>query len=225
MDKPTGKRLNQYIKDYVVFDLETTGLSPKSDEIIELSAIKVRNHQAAEEFSTLVNPGRPIPFSASRINGITDDLVKDAPLLETALKSFMDFIAADTLVGHNIHAFDMPFLCSGSLRTLNRTVPNDYIDTLYLSRNCLPHLARHRLTDLAEHFRISTKGAHRALNDCAMNQLCYEKLRELWESQPQGESPASPCPQCGSMLIRKKGRFGEFLGCSAFPQCRYTRNA
>ncbi len=224
MDKNSGNRLNAYTKDYVVFDLETTGLSPVFDEIIEISAIRVRDHQAAETFSTLVNPGVSIPRSATSINGITNEMVKDAPPLQKALEDFLLFAADDILVGHNIHTFDILFLRNGASRALGRSLPNDYVDTLYLARNCLPQLYRHRLTDLAEHFHINTQGAHRALNDCVMNQLCYEKMRELQENRSQNGGSQSPsCPECGSILVRRKGRFGAFWGCSSFPRCRYTQ--
>lgn len=229
MTEQTGKRLNQYTEDYVVFDLETTGLSPVADAIIEISGIKVRGRHVSEEFSTLVNPGRPIPRAATNVNGITDKMVQDAPALPTALEKFLEFIGEDILVGHNIHSFDMEFLQNGARRALGRKVSNDYVDTLYLARTCLPHLPRHRLTDVAAHFHIGTKGAHRALNDCVMNQQCYEKLGEMLKSQSfaKTSNPSSgpSCPNCGSPLLRRSGRFGEFWGCSTFPRCRYTRNA
>lgn len=221
----TAKRLSLYAKDYVVFDLETTGLSPRFDEIIEISGIRVREHKAAEEFATLVNPGMHIPPAATKVNGITDKMVQDAPLLKEALEQFLAFAGGDILVGHNIHTFDMHFLNNGALRELGRTISNDYVDTLYLARNCLPQLSHHRLTDVAEHFCIETEGAHRALNDCAMNQQCYEKLREIWEKRTAESSGAQPdgvCPICGSVLVKRKGRYGEFWGCGAFPQCRFT---
>ena len=228
MARQKGKLLNLYTKDYVVFDLETTGLYPEDDEIIELSGIKVRNRQVVEEFSTLINPGRHIPASATRINGITDSMVADAPLLKEALKGFLEFIGTDILVGHNIHTFDTNFLYDGALKALGIKIQNDYVDTLPLARACLPTLYRHRLTDVAAHFHIETKGAHRALNDCVMNQLCYEKLGEILTQTTKNASSnqAFPsCPQCGSPLIKRKGRFGEFWGCSSFPKCRYTRNS
>lgn len=219
-------KLNLYAKDYVVFDLETTGLSPETDEIIEISALRVRNGQAESSFSTLVNPGRPIPASATDINGITDEMVLNRPVLKDALKDFLDFAGDDILVGHNIHSFDMKFLCAGALRALHRKIDNDYVDTLYLARNLLP-LSKFRLTDIASYFHLETDGAHRALQDCRMNQQCYEKMRELWENQAgenEEERSESLCPKCGSLLVRRKGKFGEFLGCTGFPVCRYTRN-
>lgn len=225
MAHKTGTRLNLFADNYVIFDLETTGLSPKADEILEISGIRVREHKIQEEFSTLVNPGRPIPPDATAVNGITDGMVQTAPPPAAALEKFLEFADNDILVGHNIHTFDMPFLTLGAMKTLGKRVANDYVDTLYLARNALPQLSRHRLTDVAAHFGIETTGAHRALKDCAMNQECYEKLRELWEKQGAGEkAPGPSCPKCGSLLIKRKGRFGEFWGCSAFPQCRYTQN-
>lgn len=225
MEKNTGKRLNLYAKDYVVFDLETTGLSPKYDEIIEISGIRVREHRPAEEYTTLVNPGVHIPASATKINGITDRMVQDAPPLKEALDQFLTFVGSDILVGHNIHTFDIHFLQNGALREMGRSVANDYVDTLYLARKCLPQLSRHRLTDVAEHFGIETAGAHRALNDCAMNQQCYERLRAVWEEQAKKEASdltRESCPKCGSILVKRKGPYGQFWGCSSYPGCRYT---
>ncbi len=74
-----GKRLAKYVPDYVVFDLETTGIRVGSDDIIEISAIKVKGGQVTDTFSTLVNPGRPIPYCATAVNGITDEMVAEAP--------------------------------------------------------------------------------------------------------------------------------------------------
>ena len=108
-EQKQGTRLSGYRPDYVVFDLETTGLSPVSDGIIEISAVKVENGKVTDSFSTLVNPGRRIPAAATRVNGITDQMVKDAPGLKEALDQFLSFIGDQVLVGHNIHSFDMGF--------------------------------------------------------------------------------------------------------------------
>ena len=116
MRQTRGKRLNRYVEDYVIFDLETTGVRPTADEIIEISAIRVKNHLAAEEYTTLVNPQIHIPASATAINHITDEMVKNAPLLEEAMKSFLAFIGDHILVGHNIHSFDMNFIQAASLQ-------------------------------------------------------------------------------------------------------------
>ena len=86
-----GKRLAGYVPDYVVFDLETTGTSVKSDDIIEISAIKTVSGVIKETYSTLVNPKRSIPAAASAINGITDEMTAQAPFLEEALAGFLGY--------------------------------------------------------------------------------------------------------------------------------------
>lgn len=90
LGKEKGKRIDKYVSEYVVFDLETTGIFPKRDEVVEISAIKVREGQVVEEFTTLVNPQRPIPYGASAINNITDDMVKDAPYFSQVLMDFLN---------------------------------------------------------------------------------------------------------------------------------------
>lgn len=217
-DRP-GRRLQRYVPDYVVFDLETTGISCAGDAIVEIAAVKVSGGKITDEFSTLVNPLRPIPYGASRVNGIYDDMVQDSPVIETALRDFLDFAGDRVLVGHNIHSFDMQFITRDALRLWGRTVGNDYIDTLSLARRYLPDLRHHRLTDLAVYYGISAEGAHRALADCRMNQYIFEKLgREMVNTQTETKL----CPRCGRTLKRRAGRFGTFWGCSGYPDCRYT---
>lgn len=214
-----GNRLVQYVPDYTVFDLETTGISANMDDIIEISAVKVRNGVVQDTFSTLVNPGRHIPTQATKVNGITDQMVSEAPLIREAMTEFLRFVGEDILVGHNIQSFDMKFIYREVEELFQETVSNDFIDTLHMARKCVPELKHHRLTDLAEHFGISSKGAHRALNDCVMNQKCFEAMAKL-----QKKSVVFVCPKCGGEMIRRNGRYGEFWGCGNFPKCRYTQN-
>lgn len=88
-----GKKLNKYVKNYVVFDLETTGTSCTCDEVVEISAVKVQDGQVVEEFSTLVNPQMSIPFWATEVNGITDKMVANAPTFDKALADFLEFVS------------------------------------------------------------------------------------------------------------------------------------
>lgn len=252
MTREKGKRLDYHPGDYVVFDLETTGLVPGSDRIIEISGIKVIDGHVEGEFSTLVNPEMHIPYAATRVNGITDKMVQDAPTIGKALADFLAFAGKLVLVGHNIHTFDTNFIYDSALLELGQKIQNDYVDTLYLSRSCLPMLRWHKLTDIAAHFGISTDGAHRALADCHMNYLCYVELGKLYvqkmsarkipvqKSSMQkntGGKPSTPdpslpgseeapdkcCPECGCLLVQRKGRYGTFWGCTGYPTCRYTR--
>ena len=217
----TGDKLDKYVSDYTVFDLETTGISPQTDKVIEISAIKVRNGKAVGEFSSLVNPMRNIPYGATRVNGITDEMVADKPVFEKVLGDFLDFVEDDILVGHNIHDFDMKFIHRDCKAFFRMFLGNDYIDTLPLARKCLPQLGHHKLTDLAMYYKISINGAHRALNDCRMNQLVFEKLGAELKN---GTTAPKICPRCGGSLKLRNGKFGSFLGCSSYPDCRYTEN-
>ena len=223
-----GKRLGSYLNNYVVFDLETTGINPEQDDIIEISALKIREHEIAGEYSTLVNPGRHIPAGATAVNGITDDMVVEAPDIRTAIAGFLEFIEDGVLVGHNIHTFDANFVYDAVWEALGREFQNDYVDTLFMARRCLPELSHHKLTDLAEHFHIETKGAHRALNDCIMNQKCYEEMGKILEQKEKEEKNTGEgeltCPVCGGILIKRKGKYGYFYGCEGFPRCRFTQN-
>ncbi len=243
LEDKRGRRLDKYVTDYVVFDLETTGTNCINDAVIEISAVKVQKGKVVDEFSTLVNPQIPIPFYATKVNHIDDSMVEDAPLFETALADFDAFVGDMILVGHNIQTFDMKFIWRDAERYWGKTISNDYIDTLPLARLCLPQLSNHnlhdgvrgskdtrrgrpsgyRLVDLASYYHITTDGAHRALADCRMNQKVFEKLGgEL--ASPEVRKNMKMCPKCGQILKRRSGKYGEFWGCSGYPTCRYTEN-
>ena len=221
-----GKKINQYVKDYVLFDLETTGISANYDEVIEISALKVRDGKIVAEFSELVNPGRSIPFAASQVNHITNDMVAEAPFFPEVLGRFLTFIGEDILVGHNIHSFDMKFLYRDCDKYYHKTLTNDYVDTLSIAKVCFPDWKHRRLSDLAEHYGISTRGAHRALNDCKINQQVFEWMgKELnGEGMQKPNSKTKICPVCNLPLKKREGRYGTFWGCMGFPNCRYTEN-
>lgn len=221
-----GKLLNEYIEDYVVFDLETTGVSPYNDEVIEISAVKARKGKVVEEFSELVNPQRTIPFAASRVNNITDDMVSDAPFFDEVLRNFLEFVGENVLVGHNIQSFDMKFIYRDCERYFHQLITNDYVDTLILAKRCFPEWRHRRLGDLADYYGISTQGAHRALADCRMNQRVFELLgKEMnTETMKTLDSNVKTCPLCNLPLKKRNGRYGEFWGCTGFPNCRYTEN-
>ena len=214
-----AKRLSDYVPDYVVFDLETTGINPSADAIIEISALKVENKKVVDSFSTLVNPERSIPYRATAVNGITDRMVVDAPVIREVLPEFLTFTQSRVLVGHNIHTFDLKFINNAAGQLFGKTIENDYVDTLYMSRSCLPQLRHHKLVDLSAYFNISSEGAHRAMNDCIMNQKCFEALAGI-----QADIITEVCPVCGGELSKRSGRFGEFWGCSNYPRCRFTKN-
>ena len=217
-EKKTGRSLARYVSNYVVFDLETTGVSAQNDEIIEISALKVKQGEVTETFSTLINPGRSIPYQATKVNGITDKMVEEAPAIKEVLSEFLEFIEDEVLVGHNIRTFDLKFVERATQEAFGRKIENDFIDTLPMSRSCLPQLKYYKLTDIAAHFKIAVEGAHRALGDCVMNQKCFEELGKI-----QKDLVLEICPKCGSEMKKRNGKFGEFWGCGNYPECRHTK--
>lgn len=219
-----GKRLEKYVADYVVFDLETTGISTVSDEVVEISGIRVSGGRPTEEFTSLVNPGRHISYGASQVNGITDEMVADAPYFPEVLKEFLDFAGDQVLVGHNIHSFDLNFIYRDAEKYYGKIPGNDYVDTLSFARLCLPALPGYRLTDLARHYGLSTAGAHRALQDCYMNQQVFELLGKELQDEKRKAQGLKLCPRCGQIMRKRNGKFGEFWGCSGYPACRHTEN-
>lgn len=230
-----GREICRYVPDYVIYDLETTGISPARDGVIEISALKVRGGKVVSEFSQLVNPGMHISEGASRVNNIYDDMVADAPLIEEVLPLFIAFVGNDVLAGHNIRKFDMQFLYRDCDRYFGQPLANDFIDTLSLAKKCFPNWPHRRLADLANHYGISTVGAHRALRDCHINHQVFELMgRDLAAVRPEVKAgsellgsdgnPVKLCPECHSPMRKRQGRFGEFWGCTGYPSCRHTEN-
>lgn len=173
-----GKLLSAYPDDYTVLDIETTGLSPQNDYITEISAIKYRNNRRVDEFSSLVKPELSIPYYITRLTGIDDAMVADAPAIDEVILSFMDFLADDIIAGYNV-AFDLSFIAENLAGYYAKRLANDYVDVMKLAQNELPFLGRYKQTAVAEYFNIATAGAHRALVDCGICNGCYQKLKEL----------------------------------------------
>ncbi len=220
----SGKKRIEYVPDYVIFDLETTGISCTSDEVVEISAVKVEGGVVVDELTTLVNPGRPIPYQATSVHGITNEMVENSPMFREALADFNDFIGDSVIIGHNIHTFDMKFIQRDAQKYFGKYIGNDYIDTLEIARLYLPELPGRSLVELADHYGIGSQGAHRALNDCRMNQQVFECLRREMDNPSEAAKAVKRCPKCGNAMKKRKGRFGEFWGCVSYPECRYTEN-
>lgn len=168
--------------DYTVVDLETTGLSPARDSIIEFAAVKIRDGLVVDQYSTLINPETSICREVTILTGITDEMLQDAPLIEAVLPECIQFIGQDIIIGHNI-SFDLSFLRPAA-HALGLPLDNDYVDTLQLSRRLCPELENHKLCTLQQHFGVENQDAHRALSDCLCTHGCYQKLRELLGSSP-----------------------------------------
>lgn len=179
-----GSGVSECVEDYTVIDLETTGLSAERDEIIEVSAIRVRNHQPVDTFTELVNPGRKIDARIVELTGITDDMLIGARTKEEVLPEFLEFIGSDIVVGHNV-SFDLGFIRKAAERVCVDIARNDYIDTLRLSRRLHPELPHHRLGDMVDHFCIVSDGAHRADADTESTRQLYELLCSEAKTRPE----------------------------------------
>ena len=151
-------------KPFVAFDLETTGLDPKRDRIVEIGAVKFDRTGLIARFSTLINPGIPMPAEAGRVNGITDNMLAGKPSLDEVFPDFLLFIKGAALAAHNA-----PFDC-GFINELC-ALPNPIADTLAFSRERFPNLSSHSLQNLATGFGIDVQNAHRAEDDAL---LCME---------------------------------------------------
>lgn len=169
---------------YCVIDIETSGLNTKYAEIIELSAIKVVNNRVVQEFSTLVKPRNPIDPASTSVNGITDKMVQNAPLVRTALKEFLQFIGNNILIGYNITTFDLPIIRRVAYETLGINISYKFIDVLHIANDRLQFLPNRKLSTVAAYFTIDTTGSHRALTDCYITKSCYEKLISSAIPQP-----------------------------------------
>ena len=172
---PSDQTINE--TEFVVFDLETTGLNPVNNEIIEIGAVKLKDGKVIDEFSSMVKPERNIPAKITEITGIDDSMVKDAEPFEKVFRKFIDFIGGAPLVAHNMD-FDYSFI----REPLNKFMRSDevtLIDTLTLARAVKPKLKNHKLATLVDHYNIELDNHHRALDDAkATGYLLLELLSE-----------------------------------------------
>lgn len=172
---------------FIAFDLETTGTLPGVDQIVEIGAVLFNEAGAPETiFATLINPGVPMPEAASRVNGITDDMLVGKPAITDVLDAFAEFCGEEVMVAHNA-AFDTQFLVA-DIKKHETTAPRGLVlDTLPLARKVFPGLANYKLGTLVQHLNIPTAGFHRAEEDAAYcGQLFHKMVTRL---SPQGVPP------------------------------------
>lgn len=163
---------------YVVFDVETTGLSAVHDVIIELAAVKMQNGQVVEKFSEFANPHRPLSQHIRDLTHITDDMLQDAPEIDDVIGRFLTFIEGSVLVAHNAR-FDMAFLQAAVKRIGHPPVDNPVLDTLELARFLYPKLRNHRLNTLSDKLGVTLEQHHRAVYDAeATGHVLFKMLLE-----------------------------------------------
>lgn len=195
-----GKSLIEFPDNYVVVDLETTGLDFEYCSIIEIAALKIEDNKIVETFSSLIKPPKIeffksdksgemvlhqyyVPEFIADLTGITNEMLETAPLPEDVFPKFYDFVGDNFIVGHNVVSFDGNFLCCAIKDYMDAEFSNNYIDTLRISRRLLKELSHHRLSDLSLFFNIDYSNAHRSEKDCLITYECFNRLKEEAKTQ------------------------------------------
>lgn len=165
--------------DYVVIDFETTGFNPYNDKIIQVAAVKYRNHELVDQFVSYVNPERSIPDRITSLTGITNYRVSDAPTIEEVLPLFLAFLHTNVIVAHNA-SFDMRFLKS-NVNMLGLPEPkNKVIDTVFLAKKYMKHAPNHKLETLKRMLGIRLS-SHNAFDDCITCAAVYQRCASIEE--------------------------------------------
>ncbi len=171
---PTDKSLDS---EFVVFDIETTGLSPVTEAITEIGAVKIKDGQIVDSFNTFVNPMKPIPQKIVELTGITDAMVEEASPISVVLPQFYDFIGDATLVAHNA-GFDTSFI-KNAAKENGMEFKFCYIDTLGLSRSLVNGIKNYKLDTLTKHFNVKLENHHRACDDAMATAHVFLKLVDI----------------------------------------------
>ena len=171
---PKGQDLNT---EYIVFDIETTGLSQKKNKIIEIGAVKVKDGEEIDRFSEFINPEEPIPYSIEQLTSITDEMVMHAPTVDVILPKFLEFCGDDIVVAHNA-AFDTGFIKKNA-RDLGMKFDNTIMDTMTLSHVLLPELGKFTLDRVCKALNVKNEHHHRAVDDANATAKIFVKLYEM----------------------------------------------
>ena len=170
--------------NFIAFDLETTGLSPQKDRIIEIGAVRFENKKATQSFGTLIDPQISIPYAASAVNGITNEMVKNKPIIETVLVDFALFCGDLPLVAHNA-SFDFKFLEHNIVKYQTLAPKGPVFDSLGLARALYKGLLNYKLGTLVRYFGFPSGTFHRAEEDSAYCGMLFVEI--LQTLQQRGE--------------------------------------
>ena len=198
-----GKSAEPLDGTFIVFDLETTGLNPASEEITEIAAVRVVEGEIRDSFQTYVNPHKPIPPEITELTGISDETVADAPDLDKAVPEFLAWAGEGRypLVAHNA-GFDMGFLRTACQRLgIEREFTS--IDTLEMSRLMLPHMHKFKLNILAKELQVGPFEHHRASEDAAVLGRIYVKLLKRLREEMHAVTTADINPVLAATTDRK----------------------
>lgn len=169
------------IRDYIAFDLETTGLSPETDQIIEIGALKVKNGKVVDRFMEFVKPDKPISTIITGITGITNEMVASARGTDEIISDFVVFCEDLPLVGHNI-MFDYKFMKKYA-NTYGFPFEKKGIDTLKIAKKVHKDFESRSLGVLCEYYQIVNQAAHRAYHDALATAKLYQCMAHFYESE------------------------------------------
>ena len=198
---------------YVAIDLETTGLYPSRDRIIEIGALKIKDGKVVDEFSSFVNPQMSIPMRIYELTGITTEMAKTGPVIEDIIPKLIDFCEDYPLLGHSI-MFDYSFLKHKAVN-MGVSFERTGIDTLAIARQKLCDLESRRLGELCKHYQIVLQKAHRAADDALAAHLVYQNLRANYAADSPTIFEAKPLiykvKKQGSITIRQKDYLNDLI--------------
>ena len=160
---------------FIAFDTETTGLDPASGRIVEIGAVKFDRRGVIARYNVLINPEMPMPEEAGKVNGITDEMLKDKPLIADVFPDFFDFIGTGVLVAHNA-PFDINYVNAELKRLEKPPLTNKVIDTRIFAKEVYTGLSSYALQDLAVQLGITALEAHRAEDDARVCMELFEKI-------------------------------------------------
>lgn len=160
---------------FIAFDTETTGLDPALGKIVEIGAVKFDRRGIVARYNVLINPEMPMPEEAGKVNGITDEMLKDKPLIAAVFPDFFDFIGMGVLVAHNA-PFDINYVNAELKRAGKTPLTNKVVDTRIFAKEVFPGLSSYALQDLAVQFGITALEAHRAEDDARVCMELFEKI-------------------------------------------------
>ena len=160
---------------YVIVDLETTGLNPSTDEIIEIGAIKVENKEIKDIFNKLIKPDKAIPENIVELTGITQEMVHNELPIKPVLEQFVKFLGDRIFVAHNAE-FDSSFIKVQMKKILNKNMDNFIACTLLVARDILPNLENHKLPTVARYFGLEIANRHRAIGDAELTYQIWLKF-------------------------------------------------
>ena len=176
-----GKSLLKWVDNYVLVDIETTGLSPRTDEIIEIGAIKVKENKIIDTYNTLIKIDRNLNPFITKLTGITDKMLETGKETDKALEEFVNFTGNEIIMGHNVN-FDINFIYDKCLSYLDYYLSNDFVDTMRIAKHILPDIQNYKLGTLANYFGVDYRSAHRGLKDVEITYEVYNKLKDCYKN-------------------------------------------